>query len=1219
MNRRTPILYLAPWVDIGGSDRATIDWFRWLDRDRFEPSLITTQPSANRRMHELRPYAKEIWSLPDLMPADSFPAFIFDFIAAREIELVHIMNSRIGFDLLPDMSSLVRRPATVVQLHVEEEDRSGYVRYVTTRYGNLVDSFSVSGHHLAAAMADYDVPLAKRRVIHTGVDADWAFDPDRTQARALAAERFHVLFVAHLVEQKDPRLMLEVAARVAARTPRALFHVIGDGPLEAELRRGAGARGLDRNVVFHGASTDDLAPWYSACHALLLTSRFEGIPCSALEAMAMGLPVVAPGLPGLRELMDGSPVTLIEPRDDPAGYADALARLADDEDRRLDVAAAARAHVRSRFSVRRMAAAHAELYDELLERRRDRLPPPARAAWPRPAPPERIALTGRPTRGQPLVSVIVPCFNHGLYLPACLAAIGAQTYPAVEIVVVDDASTDPGTLAVIAGLDPSDSLQVIRQPVNRGPSAARNAALDVARGRYVLPVDADNLLLPGAIEQLVGQLQVAGETVGFIYPNPQYFGNRDEYFEAPDYNVYALMRANYCDTCSLFDRDIFAAGVRFAEDIELGHEDWDLMLQLAARGVGGQPARGRTLLYRKHGFTRSDTVQYAQAAFFEDVVLRHPSLYGDPAIKARDCPGLSVIQLEALADPRELELLALALGRQTLLDVELIAAFAGRWPRPDPRCIRRIPPDEAPDATAMLAVGLALARAGRVLVVTHDLAGHLRERSLLEQLARALQYSPQLDAIGLIDAGAGANPLGAVHAPRELAGGPHAVVLNRRQQSGWPRTVEALPGRELESLLGPLAATRDQVHWCHLPASRRPREAGGARRQVALAAPAAARRQQRAIRDRQLNELTDFPRALAKPPRRWVASGGWTPPETVPLVRFRDPHDGRYVLSIQSGSPAGCELDHHLGVVQRFSPPGTVRLEFHDGDYRTLERGSPHGEDPTVVELGHIECAPLPLLLPLLLATHLASGQRVLLGGFEDPLAGACEIHGGIGFLEGLPVLPRGVPVARDSDYGLRGLLRVLDGARRVHVYAIDHVPTGGRLVGELGGLLAGYQEQSIPLWIGPDGLVHTDGYRPRVPSPDAVAVARWAAAPVAWRDFGRLKGRVRSVGRRALDVPRILLGHRNGSAASGGPAPEPDGYLFGEAAAGRAAVWAGVHPITGDQLLTRNELEAPDMGYADVTLLGFLRDRAPVTGKLELRRTAVPWASRFGLSVRPS
>ena len=53
------------------------------------------------------------------------------------------------------------------------------------------------------------------------------------------------------------------------------------------------------------------------------------------------------------------------------------------------------------------------------------------------------------------------------------------------------------------------------------------------------------------------------------------------------------------------------------------------------------------------------------------------------------------------------------------------------------------------------------------------------------------------------------------------------------------------------------------------------------------------------------------------------------------------------------------------------------------------------------------------------------------------------------------------------------------------------------------------------------------------------------------------------------------------------------------------------------DQLLTRSELEARDMGYVNVTLLGFLRDRAPVTGELELRRTAVPWASRFGLSAR--
>ena len=78
---------------------------------------------------------------------------------------------------------------------------------------------------------------------------------------------------------------------------------------------------------------------------------------------------------------------------------------------------------------------------------------------------------------------------------------------------------------------------------NSGPSAARNRGLELARGRYVLPLDSDNLLLPDAIERLVNQLQGAGERVGFVYPTIQYFGNRELYFEPPAYNAWLLTRA----------------------------------------------------------------------------------------------------------------------------------------------------------------------------------------------------------------------------------------------------------------------------------------------------------------------------------------------------------------------------------------------------------------------------------------------------------------------------------------------------------------------------------------------------------------------------------------------------------------------------------------------------------------------------------------------------
>ena len=146
--RRINLLYIAPWVDIGGSDRNTVDLLRWLDRDRFRVVLATTQESPNRRLADVAPYVDEVWPLPELVPGGRFPSLLVDLIVTRQIDVVHVMNSRLAFDLLPDLVALPDAPGLLVQLHVEEADRSGYVRYVTTRYGNLVDAWSVSSHHL---------------------------------------------------------------------------------------------------------------------------------------------------------------------------------------------------------------------------------------------------------------------------------------------------------------------------------------------------------------------------------------------------------------------------------------------------------------------------------------------------------------------------------------------------------------------------------------------------------------------------------------------------------------------------------------------------------------------------------------------------------------------------------------------------------------------------------------------------------------------------------------------------------------------------------------------------------------------------------------------------------------------------------------------------------------------------------------------------------------
>ena len=712
-NDRIPILYLAPWVDYGGTDKGTIDWFRWLDRDRYAPSLVTTQVNLNRRVAEVTPFAEEIWPLSDLMSGPEMPKFIFDFIHTREVELLHVMNSRLGYELLPDLACLPKPPKVVVQLHVEEADRSGYVRYVTTRYGNLVHAFSVTSEHLADAVHGYGIPRDKIQVIYTGVDAEEEFSPERVRPiDDLDPDRVHILSPGRLVEQKDPLLMVEVATALRDAGLRFQIHAVGEGDLEGDVRRLIEERGLADELVIHPA-THGLPRWYAACDVLLMTSVYEGVPYVVFEAMAMGLPVVAPALAGNVELLGELSGGLVEPRDDVAGYVARLTELIEDGGRRRDIGDRARERVRERFSLQRMGEEHSRLYDGLLDRR----PDPANGDGQ--APPSPIRFRRRGLYEAPLVSVIVPCFNHGRFIHECVDAVRAQTHQAVETIVVDDASTDRETIAAIDELDRDADTTVVRLSENGGPSRARNAALELCRGRYVLPVDADNVLLPNAIERLVEQIKGAGEEVGFIYPNLQYFGNREDYFEAPEWDLYGLMQRNVCDVCSLFDRDLFDAGERFDESIRLGHEDWEFVLRLAARGVRGEPARERTVLYRKVGFNRSDSVEYAIDAFHEAMRRYSPLYEREIAIKSHWDPALSVIALQRIdASGESGRRLAERLARQSCEDVELVARFDGRWPIHDAEPpVRRIPPALATSPGAALADALIVAK-GRVRVVT---------------------------------------------------------------------------------------------------------------------------------------------------------------------------------------------------------------------------------------------------------------------------------------------------------------------------------------------------------------------------------------------------------------------------------------------------------------------------------------------------------------------
>ena len=94
---------------------------------------------------------------------------------------------------------------------------------------------------------------------------------------------------------------------------------------------------------------------------------------------------------------------------------------------------------------------------------------------------------------QPLISVIVPVYNVEQYLDTCMESIVGQTYRQLEILVVDDGSTDSSGEMCDRWAERDERIRVIHQP-NGGLSAARNTALDIMQGKLVMMVDSDDVL-----------------------------------------------------------------------------------------------------------------------------------------------------------------------------------------------------------------------------------------------------------------------------------------------------------------------------------------------------------------------------------------------------------------------------------------------------------------------------------------------------------------------------------------------------------------------------------------------------------------------------------------------------------------------------------------------------------------------------------------------------
>jgi glycosyltransferase involved in cell wall biosynthesis len=176
-----------------------------------------------------------------------------------------------------------------------------------------------------------------------------------------------LVFVGRLHEQKGVDLLLRALARIRERRPEARIRcdVVGDGPSRHELSALAAALNVASDVRFLGYR-DDVAPFLDRADAFVLPSRAEGISNALLEAMTLGLPVIASAVPGNTDVIEHGANGLLFEVDDPASLASALLRLLDEPDLRGRLGREARRTVDTRYSIEHVGRRYVHLYRELV-------------------------------------------------------------------------------------------------------------------------------------------------------------------------------------------------------------------------------------------------------------------------------------------------------------------------------------------------------------------------------------------------------------------------------------------------------------------------------------------------------------------------------------------------------------------------------------------------------------------------------------------------------------------------------------------------------------------------------------------------------------------------------------------------------------------------------------------------------------------------------------
>jgi tetratricopeptide (TPR) repeat protein/glycosyltransferase involved in cell wall biosynthesis len=570
---------------------------------------------------------------------------------ASAVEAARLASAKIVFDVDdlmvdPELARLDVIDGIRSQGYTEETTRAHYARVRQTM--SIADLCVATTEELAGHMRHAWMPAV---VVPNGFDrTSLAVSRLAVRRRRRAGSGDGVVRIGYAggsrTHQRDFALCAEAVAEVLRARPdfRLVAFRSADGSVAIlDIEEFPRLRGLENQVEWRNFVPPERLAEEIARFDINLAPLEVGNPfCEAkselkyFEAALVDVPTIAsPTGPFRRAIRHGETGFLAATPDE---WRNALERLADDAALRHRIGSAAYRDVLWTFGPERRLDAISTLLDllaggrtatrafelELLRRRRVAAPSAVQV-------PDHDVVFEEDKLGVAEVTVVVPLYNYARYVTDALNSVRNQTMPALDLVVVDDRSTDDSLEVVVKWAKENtlrfNRISVLQNRANSGLALTRNVGFSSAETPFVMPLDADNRLLPDCVNACLEIMHSNG--AAFVYPYIRQFGAADGIMGAV-YDPVRLANGNFIDAMALVSRAAWAAVGGYHPLRPMGWEDFDFWCSLAERGLGGVLVPGVPLAeYLVHANSMIETAKARPdviCQMMDEMERRHPWL-----------------------------------------------------------------------------------------------------------------------------------------------------------------------------------------------------------------------------------------------------------------------------------------------------------------------------------------------------------------------------------------------------------------------------------------------------------------------------------------------------------------------------------------------------------------------------------------------------------------